>query len=79
MVGMKKHFVLYLLFFLLLGMSEKSTAQDWANLAKYENENTVLTPKKPGEKRIVLIGDSITEFWLQIHPEFFAGKSYIDR
>lgn len=79
MVGMKKLFTLYLLFFLLLGMSEKSTAQDWANLAKYENENTLLTPKKSGEKRIVLMGDSITEFWLQIHPEFFKDKPYIDR
>nr|WP_314867268.1 SGNH/GDSL hydrolase family protein [uncultured Flavobacterium sp.] len=60
-------------------MSEKSTAQDWANLAKYETENTLLTPKKSGEKRIVLMGDSITEFWLQIHPEFFKDKPYIDR
>ena len=79
MVGMKTHFTLYLLFFLLLGMSEKSTAQDLANLAKYDNENTVLIPKKAGEKRIVLIGDSITEFWLQIHPEFFNDKPYIGR
>jgi lysophospholipase L1-like esterase len=79
MVYMKKHCVLYLLFFLFLGMSEKSTAQDWANLAKYENENNLLSPKQAGEKRIVLMGDSITEFWLPIHPEFFAGKSYIDR
>ena len=79
MVGMKKLFTLYLLFFLLLGMSEKSTAQDWANLSKYENENTLLTPKKSGEKRIILMGDSITEFWLQIHPEFFKDKPYIDR
>lgn len=60
-------------------MSERSVAQDWANLAKYENENTLLTTKKSGEKRIILMGDSITEFWLQIHPEFFKGKPYIDR
>ena len=79
MVHMKKHCVFYLLFFLFLGMSEKSTAQDLGNLAKYENENTLLSPKQVGEKRIVLMGDSITEFWLPIHPEFFAGKSYIDR
>ena len=76
---MKKHCVFYLLFFLFLGMSENLTAQDWGNLAKYENENTLLSPKQVGEKRIVLMGDSITEFWLTIHPEFFAGKSYIDR
>lgn len=79
MVHMKKHCVFYLLFFLFLGMSEKSTAQDWGNLAKYENENTLLSPKQVGEKRIVLMGDSITEFWLPIHPEFFAGKPYLDR
>ena len=79
MVHMKKHCVFYLLFFLFLGMSEKSTAQDWGNLAKYENENTLLTPKKSSEKRIILMGDSITEFWLQIHPEFFKDKPYIDR
>ncbi len=60
-------------------MSEKSNAQDWANLAKYETQNTSLLPKKSGENRIVLMGDSITEFWLSIHPEFFEGKSYIDR
>lgn len=76
---MKKRFTLYLLFFLFLGMSEQSTAQDWANLAKYENENTLFTPKKPGEKRIVLMGDSITEFWLKIHPDFFKNKPYINR
>ena len=71
--------LLYISFFLLLGMSEQSIAQDWANLAKYENENTLLTPKKSSEKRIILMGDSITEFWLQIHPEFFKDKPYIDR
>ncbi|WGK93840.1 MULTISPECIES: SGNH/GDSL hydrolase family protein [Flavobacterium] len=71
--------LLYISFFLLLGMSEQSIAQDWANLAKYENENALFTTKKSGEKRIVLMGDSITEFWLQIHPEFFKDKPYIDR
>lgn len=60
-------------------MSEKTNAQDWANLAKYEILNASLQPKQSGEKRIVLMGDSITEFWLQIHPEFFEGKPYIDR
>jgi len=76
---MKKLLNFYFLFFLLLGMSEKTNAQDWANLAKYEILNASLQPKQSGEKRIVLMGDSITEFWLAIHPEFFEGKSYIDR
>jgi lysophospholipase L1-like esterase len=60
-------------------MSETSFAQDWANLAKYETQNNHLPPKQSGEKRIVLMGDSITEFWSQIQPEFFANTSYINR
>ena len=76
---MKKLVSHYLLLLLLIGMSEKSIAQDWANLAKYESENKVLEPKKSGEKRIILMGDSITEFWLKIQPDFFKTKPYIGR
>jgi lysophospholipase L1-like esterase len=76
---MRKYGCIYFLFFSLVGMSEKSVAQDWANLAKYESENALIPSKKAGEKRIILMGDSITEFWLKIHPEFFEGKPYLDR
>jgi lysophospholipase L1-like esterase len=60
-------------------MSETSFAQDWANLAKYETENSQLPPKQSGEKRIVFMGDSITEFWSQIQLNFFANTPYINR
>jgi lysophospholipase L1-like esterase len=76
---MKKTGFYYLLILLFIGMAEKSTAQDWANLAKYETQNNQLPPKQSGEKRIVLMGDSITEFWSQIQPDFFANTSYINR
>ena len=73
---MKKLVSHYLLLLLLIGMTEKSIAQDWANLSKYETENKSLQPKKSGEKRIVLMGDSITEFWLKIQSDFFSNKPY---
>jgi lysophospholipase L1-like esterase len=76
---MKKSVIYYLLLFIFISMSETSFAQDWANLAKYETQNNHLPPKQSGEKRIVLMGDSITEFWSQIQPEFFANTSYINR
>jgi lysophospholipase L1-like esterase len=76
---MKKTGFYYLLILLFIGMAEKSTAQDWANLAKYETENSQLPFKQSGEKRIVLMGDSITEFWSQIQPAFFINTSYINR
>jgi lysophospholipase L1-like esterase len=34
---------------------------------------------KFGEKRIVFMGDSITELWSVVHPSFFSEKSFINR
>ncbi len=76
---MKNSVIYYLLLFIFISMSETSFAQDWANLAKYETQNNQLPSKQSGEKRIVLMGDSITEFWSQIQPDFFANTSYINR
>ena len=58
-------------------MGGKIQAQDWANLNKYQNENTTLKPLEPGQKRIVFMGDSITEGWPFL--DFFAGKPYVNR
>lgn len=60
-------------------MAGKAKAQDWANLNKYKNENRHLAPPAIGEKRIVYFGDSITENWNAVCPEFFTGKTYINR
>jgi lysophospholipase L1-like esterase len=43
---------------------------DWANLKKYDSENTKVRTKL-SSKRIVFIGDSITEFWKVHDPHFF--------
>lgn len=55
------------------------SAQDWAGLGIYQAENVKLAPPEKGENRVVFMGNSITEFWLKLHPEFFAGKPYVDR
>ncbi|PWA09418.1 acylhydrolase [Flavobacterium laiguense] len=60
-------------------MAGKAKAQDWANLNKYKNENILLAPPASGEKRVVYFGDSITEGWGTIYPDFFIGKTYINR
>lgn len=69
----------YLILLLTIIMAGKAKAQDWANLNKYKNENTPLTPPAIGENRIVYFGDSITENWSAVCPEFFIGKTYINR
>ncbi|WP_396168237.1 SGNH/GDSL hydrolase family protein [Flavobacterium sp.] len=60
-------------------MAAKANAQDWANLKKYQNENAALNPVELGQKRTVFMGDSITEFWSVLHPEFFTNKPYVNR
>jgi lysophospholipase L1-like esterase len=72
-----KYFQLILL--LSLFMAAKANAQDWANLTKYQNDNASLMSVESGQKRIVFMGDSITEFWSVLSPEFFIGKPYINR
>jgi len=52
---------------------------DWPNLNKFRDANTKLGLPAPGEKRIVFMGNSITIGWINIHPEFFSGKPYVDR
>ena len=49
---------------------------DWGGLTRYGSENTELPDPKPGEPRVVFLGDDITENW---SPEFFAGKPYLNR
>jgi hypothetical protein len=54
-------------------------AQDWANLNYYRNANTKLENPSENEDRVVFMGNSITEFWKNVHPEFFVGKPYVNR
>ena len=58
---------------------ESSYAQDWANLNRFQKENAVLSISERGEDRVVFMGNSITEGWLRIRPEFFNTKPYINR
>jgi len=60
-------------------MANKLQMQDWPYLKKHEKENANLPILESGQKRIVFMGDSITEFWSVLCPEFFDGKPYINR
>ena len=65
--------------FLLLLLLNCLCAQDWANLGKYRLDNANLALASSSENRIVFMGNSITEGWETLHPEFFLGKPYINR
>ena len=52
---------------------------DWAYLEKYALENQQLLQQLNDGNRIVLIGDSITEFWERYDSIFFSQNNYINR
>jgi len=60
-------------------MAIETQDQDWPYLNKYKKENAVIDATQTRENRIVFMGDSITEFWSNVQPEFFHEKSYINR
>ena len=56
-----------------------SYGQDWANFKRFQQENSELMLAKANENRVVFMGNSITEGWLSIRPEFFKNKPYVNR
>ena len=51
--------------------------QDWPALARYREANAGLTAPAKDEKRVVFMGDSITDFWKLVN--YFPSKPYINR
>jgi lysophospholipase L1-like esterase len=69
---MKKVFITAVTIFVLLTASAQNT--DWANFGKYAEAN-----KTVSEGAVVFMGNSITEGWVNIHPNFFANNNYVGR
>jgi len=70
-------FMLSLLFSWTGAMAQKH--DQFANFKRYDQANKELPAPTKKEKRVVFMGNSITEGWVKIHPEFFKENGYIGR
>ena len=52
---------------------------DFANLRRYSKENAALPQATKKDKRVIFMGNSITEGWVRTHPDFFKSNGYIGR
>lgn len=52
---------------------------DWANLGRFHADNIKIGMPSKDEKRVVFMGNSITEGWLRIDSDFFKKNHYVDR
>ncbi|GAA0331638.1 hypothetical protein GCM10009087_47260 [Sphingomonas oligophenolica] len=54
-----------------------SLMQDFGERYLYAADDAALPPPRPGEQRVVFLGDSITDLWEL--GRFFPGKPYVNR
>jgi len=79
---MKNIFGCVFLLFIFLqfyAYSQVNNINDWVNLKKYAASNESLGTPAAGEKRVVFMGNSITESWAVIDSGFFKENGYIGR
>ena len=74
----------YIILALLLTQSNTKdlNAQNWsdfANTSRYEKTNLELKLHVKSKNRVVFMGNSITEGWVGLRPEYFKNKDYINR
>lgn len=53
-------------------------SQDWANLSRYREANKEIIESKNFPK-VVFMGNSITEGWVNMHPDFFSDNNFLGR
>lgn len=54
--------------------------QDWPAIARYHEDNAKIIAPNSKKKRVVFMGDSITDSWDNpVNGGFFPGKPYLDR
>lgn len=55
----------------------QKTLNDWSNMKRYDSANKNLKAAK--ERRVVFMGNSITDGWIRADSVFFASHNYVDR
>ena len=75
---MKRSFILIIMFWNFL-FGTTAQAQDWANKARYALANHELLTNKNQTVNIIMMGNSITEYWEELHPMFFRDNGLVGR
>lgn len=65
--------------FALTAATAQTAVVEAAQFNRYADANKAIPPRQKNEKRVVFIGNSITENWQTTRPEFFDGNNYVGR
>ena len=75
---MKRLLLVFMAFWNIL-FGNAAEPADWANKARYERENQELLSRGVDTTRVVMMGNSITEYWYELHPGFFHDNHLVGR
>lgn len=76
---MKRSVIGFLLLWCMAVTGVWAQKHDFANWKRYAEQNAALGHPAKNERRVVLMGNSITEGWVKTHPEFFKENNLIGR
>lgn len=76
MKSLKQILTLLMLAVALNGMAQ---AQDWANFKRYEKADSALKETRNPGRRVVFMGNSITDHWYKMRPDFFNDNDFVGR
>ena len=71
--------IFIIIYIIFMEQTLQAQNNDWADLNRYREENLKISLPAPEENRVVFMGNSITQGWIEADPDFFMGKSYINR
>ncbi|MES2810645.1 MAG: SGNH/GDSL hydrolase family protein [Bacteroidota bacterium] len=64
---------------LIAATTSAQDKKDWPGIGRYEKANANTPPPTKGKVRVVYMGDSITDAWINNDSTFFKANNYIDR
>ncbi|MBQ9820734.1 MAG: hypothetical protein IJM58_01285 [Muribaculaceae bacterium] len=71
--------IIFLIMFWNILFGNMAQDQDWANKARYACANNELLAHGNQPVKVVMMGNSITEFWEELHPQFFKDNGLVGR
>lgn len=70
---------LFLPCFFCFNAFAQNDAHLWGLFGRYSEQNKELASTSIVKGRVVFMGNSITENWFSVHPDFFVNNNYIGR
>lgn len=68
-----------LILFFLFAIVFTAGAKDWANLSRYSDENRIVSQLPLQERKVVMMGNSITKMWAETDTAFFVSNGFVSR